>query len=287
MDVQIEKTNNKRTEKTREGSDKVARYGWKMQDEPGEFRMIDKRVLQIDEVYQRDINESRSNEFASDWSWLACGALIVAERWNLFYVVDGQHRLIAARKRSDISHVPCLIFKSTGREKEAGGFVVTNVRRKAPKSLDMHKARVVSGDEMSVFVEGWVTRRGFLIKNSRGVKSIRCVNLLVKMARQDIGVFEIVMDTVLRLCGDQHDVNEKLIDGLRYLHVNTEGGLSDKRLMGRVEGIGARGLMDAAMRAAAYYTEGGPNVWAAGMLKEINKGLQRKFEFKPGRGIKS
>ena len=287
MDVQIEKTNNKWTEKTYLGEDKVAKFGWQMRDEPGEFRMIDKRVLQIAKEYQRDALEGRTQEIAGNWSWLACGVLIVAARGNLLYVIDGQHRLLAARKRSDITHLPCLIFQSVGVEKEAAAFVVNNTKRKSVNALHMHHARVVSGDEIAVFVDGWLGKNGLEVSHSSSrPRAIKCISQVVSMARQDIALFEAVMSIVVRLVGDAHPVNERLVGGLRYLASGIEGGLGDKRLVGRIEAIGATGLVDAAMSAAAYYSRGGPKVWATGMLKEINRGLKRKFELKPGSGLK-
>ena len=80
--------------------DKIERYDWKLLDQPGELRMLNKKVLRVDEQYQREATEPKVKEIARAWSWLACGALLVAERDGVYFVFDGQHRALAALRRS-------------------------------------------------------------------------------------------------------------------------------------------------------------------------------------------
>ena len=106
---------------------KVERYNWKMQDSPGALRMVKKGDLQVDHTYQRNANEMKLIAIAKDWSWIACGAIVVADREGVLFVVDGQHRVLAARKRSDIAELPCLVFKTHEAKQEAKGFLAALV----------------------------------------------------------------------------------------------------------------------------------------------------------------
>lgn len=61
-------------------------------------------------------------------------------------------------------------------------------------------------------------------------------------------------------------------------HIGQKLNLEDPRLRNRILSIGVIRLMEGANSASAYYSRGGPKVWADGMMKEINHGLRNKFE---------
>lgn len=50
------------------------------------------------------------------------------------------------------------------------------------------------------------------------------------------------------------------------------------RLFDRLKAIGAPRLVEGANKASAFFVRGGAQVWARGMLEEINKGLRNRFE---------
>jgi len=62
------------------------------------------------------------------------------------YVIDGQHRLAAAKLRRDIPHLPCVILELPDRADEAANFVHLNQRRRPLSQIDVFKAAVASGD---------------------------------------------------------------------------------------------------------------------------------------------
>src|SRR5689334_6103185 len=77
-------------------------------DRPGEFAMIDKTKLNVDLSYQRKTTKSRVDKIREEWSWIAFGAVSVALRGDgEWFVMDGQHRVLAAMMRDDIKEVPC------------------------------------------------------------------------------------------------------------------------------------------------------------------------------------
>src|ERR1039458_1218404 len=93
----------KPAEQTQSVVDKAPRYAWTIKNAPGEFHMLPKGELEVDPGYQRNkINLGRVVELSRAWDWIACGCLVVALREdNKWFVVDGQHRKLAADERSD------------------------------------------------------------------------------------------------------------------------------------------------------------------------------------------
>lgn len=110
--------------------------------------------LRIDPAYQRDVSNGASQtlirRIAENWNWDLCQPLVVARRVDLterLFVIDGQHRLEAARVRGDIDQLPCVIVSYGSAADEAANFVALNQVRRPLSGLDLFKAAIASGDE--------------------------------------------------------------------------------------------------------------------------------------------
>lgn len=107
--------------------------------------------LEIDPAYQRSLEAAPSQtlvrKIAQHWNWDLCQPLVVARRENgALFVIDGQHRLAAARLRGDIQQLPAVVVQYANREDEAASFVHLNMQRRPLSKLDLFKAAIASGD---------------------------------------------------------------------------------------------------------------------------------------------
>lgn len=107
--------------------------------------------LLIDDSYQRSIETSTSarliREIAAGWDWDVLDVLKVSRRPDdRLFVIDGQHRLAAARLRPDIPQLPCVLKRCAGPGEEAELFKRANRGRKPMSALDDFRAAVASGD---------------------------------------------------------------------------------------------------------------------------------------------
>lgn len=131
--------------------------------------------LQVDNSYQRptDAQASRTliNRIARSWDWRLYQPLVVARRadGNL-YVVDGQHRLEAARTRGDIPQLPCVVTSYDSAQEEATAFVAINQQRKPLSQLNLYKAAIASGDADALMIEQLIERAGLRITGAADVK---------------------------------------------------------------------------------------------------------------------
>lgn len=131
-----------------------------------EFRPI--ADLQIDDSYQRsiDIGASQSlvKRIAREWDWGLCQPLNVARREDgALYVIDGQHRLAAARARGDIYDLPCVVVATRSPDEEAAAFVALNQQRRPLTKLDLFKAALAAGDDGALVIQRAVTDAGLTI----------------------------------------------------------------------------------------------------------------------------
>ena len=112
--------------------------------------------LSIDPSYQREIETAASQalirKIAQGWNWDLCQPLVVSRRKQQLYVIDGQHRLQAARLRKDIAELPCVVVEYGSAAAEAANFVALNQQRRALSKLDVFKAAVASKDPQALSI---------------------------------------------------------------------------------------------------------------------------------------
>ena len=102
-------------------------------------------LLELDHAYQRT-ETGNANKLAENWDDTACEFLLVSFRDGKFYVIDGQHRMIAA-KINGIKSLPCVILTGLTRSEEARRFSVQGVGRKVLTPTDTFKANIECGNK--------------------------------------------------------------------------------------------------------------------------------------------
>lgn len=107
--------------------------------------------LAVDPAYQRSIETQESQRLigriAKRWDWRLCQPLVVSLRADRnLYVVDGQHRLEAARLRGDIPQLPCVVTPYEDASAEAAAFVALNQERRPLGAIQLYRAAVAAGE---------------------------------------------------------------------------------------------------------------------------------------------
>jgi hypothetical protein len=266
-------------ETSAKGADKIKLYGWKIADAPGQLRTIDKALLQVDETYQRDVKDRDVKVYAmaSQWSWVACGVLIIGHRNGTFFVIDGQNRLRAALKRSDIRELPCIVFETSNTKQEAEGFLRANKHRKPMTAIQAFKASVTAGDEVAIFVAELVAKRGCVVRaNQAG--SFAAPGVLMQIASHDrdraTRAFNLAADICL-----PDIIHSEIIRGLAFLDARlASGNISEARIRSRLCQIGRSEILRSIAAAKASRRVSGDRVRAEGILNALNHKLRNKIE---------
>jgi len=267
------------TEQTPQGADKVKRYNWIIKDTPGRLMMLDKNAINVHPSYQRDLTPGKIKEITAEWKWVSFGALVIGERDGVYWAIDGQHRLLAAQRRSDITLLPCVVFKTEGIREEARAFIEINSNRKPVSAIAKHRAKTVAGDEIALFVSQELDALGLKIsKTCKTTGQINSIAWCCKRAKDDREAFSKVLSLTAALCQkDKMPVPERLLEALWVINARCGVGLSDPRLAKRLHEKGAFLLINGINRAASLYAKGGGRIWAEGLLEELNKGLRYRF----------
>lgn len=268
------------SEKAGKGIDKIKAYKWEMQDTPGEFCFIDKKLINIDPEYQRKASDINVMRMAANWSWAACGTITIGERDGRYWAIDGQNRVLAAMKRSDIKKLPCLIFKSTSQSEEAGRFVVLNGNRRPVNSYEKYRALLTAGNEIAVFVDGVVRSIGREVSMADSHTSVRCVGRLILEATKNKNSLEKALRCASDICGRNHQISEKIIKGLVYIDQYCETSLDDETLFNRITATGFNKISDGIEKNILARGIATSKICAEGILSAVNMRLHNKYELK-------
>lgn len=260
------------------GRSKIDRYGWRDSpvDGPGEFQMLDKNIIKIDhDHYQRDPKKAdQITKMAAEWSWVACGAISVAIREDgEYWAMDGQHRLLAARKRADITHMPCMLFLVSDIKSEAAGFIRLNTLRRPLSGVETFRALVTAEDPHAVEVDHLLRLYGYRVSSSNGAQTVKCVKALQKISAENPGTVSQIL-SIYRDCFDGHPIKVRVALGLAEIARRQAADLSSKRFRDRCASVRHAEVERAIGAAAAYYAHGGPRVFAEGIANALNKGLR-------------
>jgi hypothetical protein len=240
---------------------------------------IEKSLMNVDIEYQRESVLARTLKIARDWSWTRCGALIIVERDDgRYFILDGQHRALAASKRDDINELPCLVFQSSGVEKEALVFRDINTDRRLPTALETWKAEVKGEDENTLFAHALITRSGLKPGKSGEKGTIRCVKSIKSAAQFNREALVKIWPLVVKIY-QESPVHKMVFEGLIYIesHLPEGASLTQQKWKDRVLQLGDSGLLGAVHKASQFYAKRGPRTYAFGILEAINKGRQIKL----------
>ena len=117
--------------------------------EKPELRWLKIAELHIDQTYQRSI-ESRASQLlikkiAANFRWRAFGTVLLCASEIGWMVLDGQHRIEAA-KLVGIEEVPAIIIGAATTQEQAIIFVEANRDRVAVNPFALHHAMLAAGD---------------------------------------------------------------------------------------------------------------------------------------------
>lgn len=127
--------------------------------------------LHLDDSYQRSTDNGASTalikRIANGWDWRMCLPLVVSKRDDgSLWVIDGQHRLAAAKMRGDIPFLPCCVGVFGSVADEAAMFVAMNRARKPMNRLDDFHAALAASDAEAIEILDLVSEAGLTISRN-------------------------------------------------------------------------------------------------------------------------
>ena len=177
---------------------------------------FDPEKLNVDTRYQRVVIQDSVNDLVKNWNPLFVGVLYVAKRKNgSFYVIDGQHRMLAAKELGLTVDVKIIhIDDDDPAIAEALLFLIMNKFRKgmSPNAIIMAEYRIGYQDARTIVDSASMYGFNFKEKtrtHERSFDRLDCVNQ-IKWAQQNdvmIHVFE-----YLQAIGDRKGISKEAMN---------------------------------------------------------------------------
>jgi len=135
------------------------------------FKWLSVDTLVVDERYQRSITKhgrSLIQKIVAEFRWSKFTPVTVAgpDKIGDYAVVDGQHRVEAARQHPDIEKIPCWVVPETEVAGQADTFLGINKDRQAVTRVGRFWAELARGDETAVAIKGVCDRAGVAISRT-------------------------------------------------------------------------------------------------------------------------
>lgn len=182
---------------------------------------------------QRRLDERRAKQIADNFDPDHFGIITVtqANDSGVYHVIDGQHRVTAARQLfGDKKHVPCNIFSCDDPTKAAQIFDKMNTGRKQPDAIDTFNVRVTAGVETECAVNKIVRSCGFKIGHYSADGYIRaaktCITIYSKYGGPCLKDTIDTLNMTWNLDKDAMDV--PLLRGMAAF-LNEHGGAVDRK----------------------------------------------------------
>lgn len=256
--------------------DKVTEFGWKIVDEPGVPYLAKKTELLIDTSYQRDVSPVRIRKIAANWSWGACGSLIVSERPDrALFVVDGHHRLEAAHLRSDIEELPCIVFRYGTLTEEALAFFRVNCGRGPVAMFDRFRSLIAAEDTSAIAAEQILKDTGYKFTKTSEHYGVRCIGAFMDALAKDRSTLVKVWPLIAKLHGG---LVVKIRPFRALMHIAKYGSedITVQPWREKVFKAGLHKITENIDRQASLYSRGSVKLYAEAALVVINKGVPVK-----------
>jgi hypothetical protein len=257
-------------------------YGWSQPGPEPDFQWIHKNKLTIDtEHIQRHQVEDRVLEIASKFSWAMFIALVVVRRPDgVLSVVEGGTRLRAARKRTDITTVPCLVFDINSLSEEARLFYRLNTERTKVGSRDQYKALLTAGDELALKLKQLVEGAGYSVESTATTKAYAfdALETLLRLLRQNEAAARNTFHALAKAAKGAR-IDNDCLKGLYYVATRAEGEVFSAQNVERLEDTGIAGIRKAIKEREALTQKGGEKTAGWAVLDLLNHRRHRKLVF--------
>lgn len=237
--------------------------------------------IKIDNKYQRLLNRgsaSSINKIVKNFNSNLIGTLIVNERKDGYYVIDGQHRL-EALKILKKERVLCYILKDLSPEQEAECFIHYNQSRKNLSPYDIFKAELFSNDEKAVKINEIITSLGLKISPASAKRTICAIGAMKDMfqylGEKDFkSVFELLVNT---WDGDSKSFNVHILMGMKTFYKKYKSKIDSIYFVKKLSKTNPNLIL----ANGNYYskTTSSPHGYEKAILECYNENLRNKIEF--------
>lgn len=235
----------------------------------------------VDQAYQGRSNTRIVNKIAENWDNDLAGVVVLSYRDGKYYVVDGQHRVLAAQK-AGVYKLRALIYEDKPQVEEAGMFTGLNFKHNT-RLADVFKSNLLAGHTKEREINHAVHEIGMRVADvPHDPMALRSVSTLYNIYENySLDLLRTVLDIVKRAFGSYPDFQkavsaEALLGLTRMLHRYPD--LDKERLINAISKVAPTTLAGTASLIRDERSLGANRAIAFGiaLTNLYNSGLNRR-----------
>ena len=222
-------------------------------DKPSKLVELHAKEFSLDLKVQRALNEARADAMADNFQPHALGLLTASKRTDgHIYVLDGSHRVSAARKASYDGLLACRLFENLTLQEEAQMFLTLNNSR-AVQAIDRFKVRITQGEPVASGINKVLKAYGLHVDwaNNESLGVISAIGALEKVYEgagvREKGSYPELVDKVIRTLhraygekADRATYSKIILEGLGIFIATFGNQIDYDRLVYVLQGTSAR-----------------------------------------------
>ena len=196
--------------------------------------------MAVCEKAQRELRPARVDYLAAEFDPEMFGYPVVNLRDGHYYVIDGQHRINAAKiwlgDSWEKQSVSCRVYSGMNEQEEAEMFDRLN-NNLTVGAFDKFRVRVTAGRQTECAVKKIVEKCGFTISKEKSDNSVAAVTTLVRIyERSDAATLARALIMSNHSFG-QPGMNKDVIDGMARVCARYNGELKDQEAIERLKSV--------------------------------------------------
>jgi Predicted transcriptional regulators len=215
-------------------------------------------VLKVDTDYQRFLSMPHGKTLAKNFNPGLIGVLIVSQRADGYYVIDGQHRLFALRANG-IQNVMCIVYTGLSKMQEAKLFVEFNGGRKTLTPSEKIKSKIEAGDPITLEIKDVVETCGLIL----GVGKKLAPNTIVSFTTLEHihkqagtgGLFRILYLTSQTWEGALESLDHRMLGGMKIFVVKAGHLFTDSDFISKLKKFKADEILREGMARVGRVTK--------------------------------
>ena len=231
--------------------------------------------LIVDERYQRDVSYIKAKNIAEKFDESAHGIIMVADYENKYYVLDGQHRVVADKMRG-VKSITCQILDKLNSKQQAVIFATVNSSKKSPTASERFKSLAFAEDKDVIEIRDALESVGLRISTNGGCRdnNVQAITTIEKLYKSE-GVewlTKVMMVIKQTWSGDAATLTNNFINGVStFLKVYSDC-VSEKDFIGKFKTIPYTKIIN--MATASISLQGGKsnNTYAKAFYSLYNSG---------------
>lgn len=243
--------------------------------------------------YQRQVDSEHAKHIAETFDVRKALVIIVSKRENgELFVVDGQHRVIAALQHDANILLPCIVYEGLSEAEEAALFAELTRERRAMSAHDVFWADLIAGSTDAVGVHRIVNSTGYHLHRTEGMSTaLYCYSALRSAYNSDDGdSLQSILTTTMRAWGPGEPPTAQIVKAIHAFVIQYKGEYDPDRLV-HVLSRHTKRQFDAKLKEAhQYFGEYSGSTHGGRAIREFyNRGLRSKRlrEWVAGKSLRS